>query len=237
MCTTITDVTVEFAMAAYTVLESESSIKIVVLGRVFGSLPTKAVVNFHIQHSDILYLLDSLMFESSENKSLIISEVLYNISSKSSGISIFLVTMTTEDSLVELKGNTVVPVTIIYVPSIPSNITAFPKSTSITITWEQDLHSDVHQYELRYTFTIKECQNNNGEVWNVTIDGYKRNYTITDSSITPVEEDSDYTISFTAVNSVGKSEALTIETTTEETGLYSYNCLTCLYYILTFCLI
>ena len=44
-------------------------------------------------------------------------------------------------------------------------------------------------------------------------------YTLTDSPDTPVEEDSEYTISVTAFNSAGRSEAASVTPSTPRAGL------------------
>ena len=82
------------------------------------------------------------------------------------------------------------------------------------------MSSDVLSYEIKYNFTIRECSVSSGNVWNVTInDGSLRNYALVNSTDTPVEEDSDYFLMFSAVNSDGKSEPVTIETNTSATGI------------------
>ena len=109
---------------------------------------------------------------------------------------------------------------IVDLPAAPTIIDISSESTSITITWEQDLSSDVLWYEIQYNFSIRECQDNIWNAWNVIInDGSLRNYTLVNSTDTPVEEDSDYFIMLTAVNSDGKSEPVTTETSTSITGI------------------
>ena len=81
-------------------------------------------------------------------------------------------------------------------------------------------------YEISYSFTIDECSVDHGNFPPVTVmlSGSLRNYTITNSSTTPVEEDSTYSISLTALNSVGRS-AMTVITnvTTNTAGVYHYS--------------
>ena len=109
---------------------------------------------------------------------------------------------------------------VVDLPATPTIIKISSESTSITITWEQDLSSDVLGYEIQYNFTIRECPGNSWNVWNVTIsDSSLRNYTLVNSTDTPVEEDSDYFLMFSAVNSDGKSEPVTIETNTSTAGI------------------
>ena len=82
-------------------------------------------------------------------------------------------------------------------------------STSISLTWEQPQRHLVEGYEINYSFTIDECGGDEGRIPPVTAsisDSSLRSYTILNSSATPVEEDSIYSISLTAINSVGRSE-------------------------------
>ena len=87
-------------------------------------------------------------------------------------------------------------------------------SDSITITWNQDLSSEVFSYELRYNFTIRGCENYTGEGSKV-INGSLRSYTLRNSSETLVEEDSVYNILLIAMNSDGNSEANISDITTQ----------------------
>ena len=103
-----------------------------------------------------------------------------------------------------------------------TNVSA--SSTSITINWNQNLSSDVFWYELRYNFTIKECYSENivntwSNEWIDIINGSLTSYTLTNSSETPIEEDSAYDIFLTAVNSDGRSEASTTEISTLGAGM------------------
>ena len=95
---------------------------------------------------------------------------------------------------------------------------------SINLTWEQPLGGDiVDYYEINYNFTINECIG--------TVDGYgsgtvmindssTRSYSITNGASTPVEEDSIYCITLTAVNSIERSEGISTETSTHQTGTH-----------------
>ena len=96
-------------------------------------------------------------------------------------------------------------------------------ATSINLTWNQPQGADaVDSYEINYSYTVIECATEEGFFPAVTVrevDGSLRSYTIMNSSTTPVEEDSIYSISLTAVNSVGRSESSnTVMVTTPETG-------------------
>ena len=105
---------------------------------------------------------------------------------------------------------------------------ASPLATSINLTWEQPKGSAdvVDSYEISYNFTVDECSGDEGNFPLVTVmlSGSLRNYTIMNSPTTPVEEDSTYSISLTALNSVGRS-AMTIITnvTTNTAGVYHYS--------------
>ena len=91
-------------------------------------------------------------------------------------------------------------------------------SDSITFLWKQDFEIDT--YEIQYNFAIKECQGDNTEFWNVTINGSLRNFTLENSTDTPVEEDSIYTIYLTAKTSDGRSEtSILSDIITERAGV------------------
>ena len=100
-------------------------------------------------------------------------------------------------------------------------------ATSITLTWDQPLGVEaVNRYEINYSFVVRECVRDNDNrpfqpVKVMSIDGSQRSYTIMNSSDTPVEEDSDYTISIRAVNSLGMSaQSNNATTTTASAGKY-----------------
>ena len=108
-------------------------------------------------------------------------------------------------------------------PVMPVITDVSANSTSIIINWNQNLSSDVFWYELRYNFTIKECYSENNTWSNEWIDnminGSLTSYTLTNSSETPVEEDSAYSVFLTAVNSDGRSKASTTEISTLGAGM------------------
>ena len=67
----------------------------------------------------------------------------------------------------------------------------------------------VDSYEIRYEYRVNECSEGMGSFQPVTvmgINGSLRSYTLTNSASTPVEEDSTFFITVTAVNSVTRSE-------------------------------
>ena len=98
-------------------------------------------------------------------------------------------------------------------------------TTSILLTWEQP-EGSVDSYILNYEFTVTECMNNEGTFPPVTAtiaDGSLREYTIENSVDTPVEEDSVYSITLRAVNTVDTSESSNRATTNTMTaGEYYY---------------
>ena len=98
-------------------------------------------------------------------------------------------------------------------------------ATTITLTWDQPLGADaVESFVITYSYDVRECINDGENTplqpVSVTIgNGSQRSYTIMNSSETPVEEDSQYSISMRAVNSVGMSaQSNTAMTTTASAG-------------------
>ena len=92
-------------------------------------------------------------------------------------------------------------------------------ATSISLTWDQPLGADaVNGFKISYTYEVNECRDENPLPYaSVTVtlnNGSLRGYTIINSSLSLVEEDSVFTISVTAVNSVTESIPSNIVTTT-----------------------
>ena len=108
---------------------------------------------------------------------------------------------------------------VVDLPAMPVITNVSASSISITITWKQNLSSDDFWYELRYNFTIRACENYAGE-GNRVINSSFRSFTLENTSETPVEEDSIYSILLIAVNSAGRSEASVCETSTQRDGSY-----------------
>ena len=92
------------------------------------------------------------------------------------------------------------------------------------MTWEQPEGADaVDRYEISYLYIIEECDLEGGRPFpSVTVsvnDGTLRRYTLNSSASSPVEEDSVFRITLTAVNSVTRSEpSQPATTTTAEAG-------------------
>ena len=108
----------------------------------------------------------------------------------------------------------------------PTNLRAVTATpTSITLTWEQPEGADaVGRYEIIYRYFIDECESEgarNFPSFTVSVnDGTLRRYTLNNSASTPVEEDSVFQITLTAVNSVIRSVAShPAMTTTAEAGI------------------
>ena len=106
-------------------------------------------------------------------------------------------------------------------PPAPVSLSVSAQATSISLTWEQPLGVDeIEGYEIIYNYIVHECRaesnSSNISAVNVTLSGSLRNYTILNSFVTPVEEDSTYKISLMAANrSTGeRSEATTVTVTT-----------------------
>ena len=103
-------------------------------------------------------------------------------------------------------------------PSAPTNVmVTSTATTSITLTWDQ-LGDPVDSYEINYDYSIDEC---GATLPTVTIEisnGSLRRYTITNSSQSPVEEDSTYMITLTAISNGTRITAPEIFVTTDEAG-------------------
>ena len=100
-------------------------------------------------------------------------------------------------------------------------------ATSISLTWDQPQGAEaVDGYEINYSYQINECvrEGNTSPIPPVLVtlnNDSLRSYTVMNSPSTPVEEDSRYTITITAVNSVGRSgPSNTVSTTTAQAGEY-----------------
>ena len=101
-----------------------------------------------------------------------------------------------------------------------------PTPTSITLTWEQPEGAGaVDRYEIIYDRIINECGAGMGSLPTVAVvldDGSLRSYTLTNSYLTPVDEDTMYFMTLRAVNSVTRSDttmAFPSPVTTADAGL------------------
>ena len=118
-------------------------------------------------------------------------------------------------------------------PSPPMNLrVTATTATSIAVTWEHP-GGLVDRYELTYRYIINECGNNMRDPpVIVTLNSSQSSYTIENGPSTPVEEDSDYSISLVAINSAGRSSSDSDLATTPEAGmiLYYFTCYMCIAY-------
>ena len=82
----------------------------------------------------------------------------------------------------------------------------------------------MERYEISYRYVIEECEYEVGRLFPpVTVsvnDGTLRRFTLNNSASTPVEEDSQFRITVTAINNVIRSVASQLAmTTTAEAGI------------------
>ena len=104
-----------------------------------------------------------------------------------------------------------ISIVIASLPAPTALMVSSPTPTSITLIWEQPEGADaVDGYEISYDRIINECGGGIGSFATVTVmlnSGSLRSYTLTNSSSTPVEEDSRHFITLRAVNSVTRSDS------------------------------
>ena len=128
------------------------------------------------------------------------------------------------------KNRIIISYVAVSLPS-PTGLMASAFSTSINLTWDQSLGADaVDYYEIRYNFTINECNGSDHGYRSDSIlvlinTSLSRSYIITHGADTPVEEDSVYYITLTAANSIAQSEVVSIETSTLEAGTIGFTSL------------
>ena len=98
-----------------------------------------------------------------------------------------------------------------------------PLATSISLSWTQPLGADaINSYQINYSYTINECSRDSvGRIMQGSVNvGNVRTYNLSNSSQTPVEEDSVYSITVTAINNVVSSiPSATRMTTTAPAGM------------------
>ena len=89
-------------------------------------------------------------------------------------------------------------------------------STTIALSWTQT-GSSVDGYTVSYNYTIRTCGSGPVSGSEEISDGNARSFTLTD-----LEEDSDYTITLTAISAAGQLTSNQISTTTATAGSYLY---------------
>ena len=95
----------------------------------------------------------------------------------------------------------------------PVLMDATATSTTIAFSWTQS-GSSVDNYTVSYTYTIRQCGLGPMSKIEEISDGNARSFNLND-----LEEDSDYTITLTAINSAGQLTSNQISTTTKSAGL------------------
>ena len=83
--------------------------------------------------------------------------------------------------------------------------------TTIAISWTQSVNVD--RYTVSYTYTIRRCGSGPVSGSEEISDGNARSFTLTD-----LEEDSNYTITLTAISAAGQLTSNQIITTTTTAG-------------------
>ena len=95
----------------------------------------------------------------------------------------------------------------------PVLMDATATSTTIALNWTQS-GSSVDSYTVSYTYTIRRCGSGPVSGSEDISDGNARSFTLTD-----LEEDSDYTITLTAISAAGQLTSNQITTTTTARGV------------------
>ena len=89
-------------------------------------------------------------------------------------------------------------------------------STTIALSWTQS-GSSVDSYTVSYTYTIRRCGSGPVSGSEEISDGNARSFILTD-----LEEDSDYTITLTAISAAGQLTSNQISTTTDKAGIQKH---------------
>ena len=90
-------------------------------------------------------------------------------------------------------------------------------STTIALSWTQS-GSSVDSYRVSYTYIIRRCGSGPVSGSEEISDGNARRFTLTD-----LEEDSDYTITLTAISDSRQHASNQITTTTDTSGIELYS--------------
>ena len=106
-----------------------------------------------------------------------------------------------------------------YVPHVslavaPVLMDATATSTTIALSWTQS-GSSVDSYTVSYNYTIRKCGSGPVSRSKRISDVNARSFTLTD-----IEEDSDYTITLTAISAAGQLTSNQITTTTNISGIF-----------------
>ena len=101
---------------------------------------------------------------------------------------------------------------------VPVLMDATATSTTIPLSWTQS-GSSVDSYTVSYTYTIRRCSSSPVSGSEDISDGNARSFTLTD-----LEEDSNYTITLTAISAAGQATSNQITATTSEAGVAGASC-------------
>ena len=93
-------------------------------------------------------------------------------------------------------------------------VDATSEPTTIALSWSQS--ATVDRYTVSYTYTIRRCGSGPVSGSEEISDGNARSFTLTD-----LEEDSDYTITLTAISAAGQLTSNEISATTNTAGVYA----------------
>lgn len=105
------------------------------------------------------------------------------------------------------------------IPS-PTSLTSVSTAMSIFLQWEQERKDLIEMYEITYNYTVRRCSSQSVKVnYSIISDGMT-NYNLSNCHETPVEEDSEYHIVLTALNSVGRSESISTQLSTLQSGTH-----------------
>ena len=113
----------------------------------------------------------------------------------------------------------VIYLSIVPIPS-PTNLTSMSTASSIFLQWEQENKNLIEKYEIVYNYTVRRCGILNSSSINISISNDEiTRHNLSNSDTTPIEEDSEYDILLTAMNSVGRSESVNVQLSTLQSGI------------------
>lgn len=101
----------------------------------------------------------------------------------------------------------------------PTILTAIGMTTAIILTWDQPDGSidAVDRYEIHYNFTINQCPAGQTMQGSINV-GRMTTFMLEGGDTTPIEEDSKYFITVTAINQVTNSTSMVKSVTTSTAG-------------------
>jgi predicted phage tail protein len=112
--------------------------------------------------------------------------------------------------MVEKTIHNTASITIIIIYSLDRSLSNLqvttPTATTLTVTWTAS--ADIEQFEVTYSYTVNRCSDTGGPVTANITNGSMRSYTLNN-----LNEDSRYTITVRAINTVGSTRATVIGAT------------------------